>query len=137
MVFRPRPTSPLLELAGVIPPCDGSGWTLAQQAAMAEELADMRRRLDTLPVIEQSKGLLMARFGIDSDTAFAVLRRWSSHTNLNLRDISRMLVEAAAEPGVGGGSALADLIDRLQDNQAGHRDQPDQPTRCLTSAQRG
>src|SRR3954451_62575 len=73
-------------------------WTLAEQASMAQDLADMRQRLATLPVIEQSKGLLMGHYGIDADTAFALLRRWSSHTNLKLRDISRMLVDAATTP---------------------------------------
>jgi hypothetical protein len=69
-----------------------------EQARTAQELADLQQKLATLPVIEQSKGLLMAHYGIDADTAFAILRRWSSHTNLKLRVISRMLVDAASEP---------------------------------------
>ena len=38
----------------------------------------------------------MGHFGIDADAAFDVLRRWSSHTNLKLRDISRILAATAA-----------------------------------------
>src|SRR5690349_24939161 len=56
----------------------------------------LERRLASQPVIEQSKGILMGHFGIDADTAFAVLRRWSSQTNVKLRDISQMIVRAAA-----------------------------------------
>jgi hypothetical protein len=81
------------------------------------ELIGLRRRLDTLPVIEQSKGVLIGYFGIDPDTAFNVLRRWSSHSNIKLRDISQLLVDAASAPPVPGQpprSALADLIARLQ-----------------------
>ena len=82
------------------------------------ELAGLRRRLDTLPVIEQSKGILMSYFGIDAACAFNVLRRWSSHTNTKLRDISQLLVDAASTtppgPGQPQGSALDHLIARLQ-----------------------
>jgi hypothetical protein len=81
------------------------------------ELAGLRRRLDTLPVIEQSKGILMGYFGIDAACAFNVLRRWSSHTNTKLRDISQLLVDAASTPpgpGQPQGSALDHLITRLQ-----------------------
>lgn len=64
------------------------------------ELADLRRWLESLPVIEQAKGILMARYLIDAETAFSVLRRWSSHHNIKIRTISRQLTVAAS-----GGSA--------------------------------
>ena len=63
-------------------------------AALVEENAQLRARLDSLPIIEQSKGILMVRYQIDTDTAFALLRRWSSHNNIKLRHISRLLVDA-------------------------------------------
>jgi hypothetical protein len=84
---------------------------------LVAELTGLRRRLDTLPVIEQSKGILIGYFGIDADTAFNVLRRWSSHTNIKLRDISQLLVDAASappQPGQPPRSALDHLITRLQ-----------------------
>ena len=59
---------------------------------------NLQRRLATMPVIEQAKGLLIGRFGIDADTAFALLRRWSSYTNTKLRDVSGLLIETAARP---------------------------------------
>jgi len=92
-------------------------WTLAEQASMAQDLADMRQRLATLPVIEQSKGLLMGHYGIDADPAFALRWRWSSHTNLKLRDISRMLVDAATPPtDPDHPNGLAEIIHSLQES---------------------
>ena len=76
------------------------------------ELAGLHRRLETLPVIEQSKGILIGRYGIDPDSAFCLLRRWSSHTNLKLRDISRLIVDAASQ-GFPQQCALDDLLRRL------------------------
>jgi hypothetical protein len=100
----------------------------AQQSEdLLAELAGLRRRLDTLPIIEQSKGILIGYFSIDADTAFNVLRRWSSHTNIKLRDISQMLVNAAStppRPGQPPRLALDCLITRLQGQdsleRAGH-----------------
>ena len=60
--------------------------------------SQLAAKLDTLPVIEQAKGVVMARYGIDSDAAFALLRRWSSHTNVRVRDISHLVVTAVARP---------------------------------------
>ena len=86
------------------------------------ELNGLRRRLDTLPVIEQSKGILIGYFGIDADAAFSVLRRWSSHHNIKLRDISQLLVDAASgQPGPGQPprQPLDDLIAGLQAGTVG------------------
>ena len=73
-----------------------------EEAQLAAELTGLRRRLETQTVIEQSKGVLMGYYGIDADTAFALLKRWSQSSNTKLRDISSILVDAAtsqtAEP---------------------------------------
>ena len=66
---------------------------------MRVENANLRAKLASLPVIEQAKGILMGRYQISPDAAFALLRRWSSHINLKLRDISGLLVDAARHPG--------------------------------------
>jgi hypothetical protein len=120
-------------------------FTVDEQASMAQELADLQQKLATLPVIEQSKGLLMAHYGIDADTAFAILRRWSSHTNLKLRVISRLLVDAASEP-VDSESdddtsrrklVLAETIQSLQGAQRGDaRAHPTCQTLACTSQRR-
>jgi hypothetical protein len=78
---------------------DGSGPGLSDGVEqLLLDYEHLQRRLETMPVIEQAEGILMGRFGIDPDTAFQLLRRWSSHTNHKLRDISGLLVAAAAQP---------------------------------------
>jgi hypothetical protein len=37
----------------------------------------------------------MGYYGIDADTAFALLKRWSQSSNTKLREISSILVNAA------------------------------------------
>ena len=75
---------------------------------------NLQRKLETMPVIEQAKGILIGRFGIDPDTAFGLLRRWSCNTNRKLRDICRLLVDTAARPDDAGatssGPAALDLL---------------------------
>lgn len=51
--------------------------------------------LENRAVIEQAKGILMARGEFTSDEAFDELRRRSQHANRRLRDIARELVEDA------------------------------------------
>jgi hypothetical protein len=60
--------------------------------------ADLRALLSTLPVIEQAKGLMMGYYGVDADTAFDVLRRWSQNRNIKIRRLSAALTAAAAKP---------------------------------------
>ena len=95
---------------------DGLRWR-----ELVSELDGLERRLATQPVIEQAKGILMCHFGIGSDTAFAVLRRWSSHTNLKVRDISRMIVTAAGAESPAyprrANRELSNLINRLDKGQ--------------------
>jgi PAS domain-containing protein len=57
---------------------------------------DMQRALGSRAVIEQAKGIMMARFGCGPDEAFAQLTRLSSQRERKLRDIAREIVEQAA-----------------------------------------
>ena len=67
--------------------------------------------LATQPVIEQSKGILMGHLGIGPGAAFDVLRRWSSHINLKVRDICEILVTTATtNPPANPGRASQELI---------------------------
>jgi hypothetical protein len=70
----------------------------AAETAIQVENTHLRAQLASMPVIEQAKGILMVRYQISADVAFALLQRWSSHTNVKLRDISRWLVDAATTP---------------------------------------
>ena len=47
-------------------------------------------------VIEQAKGVLVQLYSVDADTAWALLRAFSTDTNRKVRDIARVLVEAAS-----------------------------------------
>lgn len=58
--------------------------------------AHLARLLASTPAIEQAKGLLIGYYGVDADTAYAVLRRWSSHTNTKLNQLAEQLVETAS-----------------------------------------
>ena len=62
------------------------------------ELLDLRRKLATLPAIEQAKGMLMGTYGISADAAFKVLRRWSMSNNLKLNTLCAILVAEASQP---------------------------------------
>ena len=46
------------------------------------------------PTIEQAKGALMLRYGLDAEEAFGLLRLYSQRVNLKLRDVARSLVDA-------------------------------------------
>lgn len=55
---------------------------------------NLRKKLDSLPVIEQAKGILMDRKHCTADEAFAILKRASMHRNRKLRDVAADIVEA-------------------------------------------
>jgi hypothetical protein len=94
---------------------DGIGTVDANQAVpqddVISELHHLRRRLETLPVIEQSKGILIGRYGIDAEAAFNILRRLACDHNIKLRDLSQQIVTAATTSGhPGPRPALNDLL---------------------------
>ena len=53
--------------------------------------ADAAAALSTRDVIGQAKGIVMERFGLTADAAFAVLVKASSHTNTKLRTVCEQL----------------------------------------------
>jgi len=75
-----------------------SGHTAAPESPENRELVDLRRKLATLPAIEQAKGMLMGYYGISADVAFEVLRRWSMRSNLKLNSLCATLVTEAGQP---------------------------------------
>jgi AmiR/NasT family two-component response regulator len=58
----------------------------------------LQARLETLPTIEQAKGIIMARSGVGSEEAFDILRRASQRTNVKLRDLAADIVTRAERP---------------------------------------
>lgn len=55
--------------------------------------------IESRTVIGQAQGVLMERFEIDADRAFAILRRFSQDGNVKLTDVARQLVETLELPG--------------------------------------
>jgi hypothetical protein len=58
--------------------------------------ARLQARLDSLPVIEQAKGILMARTGCGAEEAFDLLRKTSQRSNIRVRDLASQIVSRAA-----------------------------------------
>jgi AmiR/NasT family two-component response regulator len=58
--------------------------------------ARLAARLDSQPVIEQAKGILIAQVGCTPDEAFTMLRTASQRTNVRIRDLARDIVERTA-----------------------------------------
>jgi hypothetical protein len=48
---------------------------------------------------KQAIDILMERFDVDGDRAFAILRRYSRDTNTKLRDVAQQLIETRKLPG--------------------------------------
>ena len=69
---------------------------LALGYARSEE--GLRQALETRTVIGQAQGVLMERFEIDADRAFATLKRYSQQHNIKLKVLCRQLVETRALP---------------------------------------
>ncbi|GAB2646993.1 ANTAR domain-containing protein [Kribbella swartbergensis] len=69
---------------------------LARHASVAVATArheeTMAAAVDARKLVGQAMGILMERFDLDEDRAFAILRRYSQDTNTKLRDVARQLV---------------------------------------------
>jgi AmiR/NasT family two-component response regulator len=61
---------------------------------LAQELAGLRRAMESRAVIEQAKGIVMGATGCDAKAAFQVLVRQSQHENRKLRDVAEELVSS-------------------------------------------
>lgn len=61
----------------------------------ARAVEDLQHALESRRVIGVAVGLVMARYHVDEDAAFAFLTRASSHANRKLRDIAVEMVEQA------------------------------------------
>jgi hypothetical protein len=78
------------------------GFGFGQQASIAIVVAVEREQLlrarDSREIIGQAQGILMERYQITADQAFAVLRRYSSHRNQKLRLIAERMVNDRVLP---------------------------------------
>jgi ANTAR domain len=75
--------------------CSPAGQGLIQESAYARLLA----RLETMPVIEQAKGIIMAQSRCGDAHAFDLLRRASQRSNVPVRELAAQIVaKTAAAP---------------------------------------
>lgn len=87
------------------------------------QLAQLRDKLASQPVIEQAKGMLMQTFGVSADDAFGILRMLSQNSNVRLRWIARCVVESWTRRGPradfdAASDFLLELRDRLRATSA-------------------
>ncbi|MBB5791074.1 ANTAR domain-containing protein [Jiangella mangrovi] len=66
--------------------------------ADAQSIASLHLAVASRDLIGQAKGILMERYGLDSDQAFALLVRTSQTTNTKLADIAEHLVRSRRMP---------------------------------------
>jgi hypothetical protein len=77
--------------------------SVAEREALRSLAANLERALLSRAVIDQAKGVLMARLGVDADEAFARLVALSSRLNVKLRELARLVVEGDADLVVAAG----------------------------------
>ncbi|TCC45542.1 ANTAR domain-containing protein [Kribbella pittospori] len=79
---------------------------LARHASVALATArreqTMTRAVDARKLVGQAMGILMERYDLDGDRAFAILRRYSQDTNTKLRDVAQQLIDTRKLPGTAG-----------------------------------
>jgi GAF domain-containing protein len=82
---------------------------LARHASVALATArheeNMAQAVDARKLVGQAMGILMERFDLDADRAFAVLRRYSQDNNKKLRDVALELIQTRRLPGYAGSDA--------------------------------
>ena len=67
-------------------------WGICELGALHREIDQLKEALTSRATIDQAKGILMARHGVDPDEAFRLLVRMSNDTNVRLADVARALV---------------------------------------------
>ncbi len=103
-MVQPRPGP----AAGVVQAGEGTRSDLLTQIAI------LQSRLATMPAIEQTKGVLMAVYGLTDDATFDLLRWRSQHSNTKVRDLAARLTEALAAGDIGT-PVTTTRMDRLLD----------------------
>jgi two-component system, response regulator / RNA-binding antiterminator len=69
-----------------------------QERLQESAFARLRARVDSMPVIEQAKGILMAQHRCGPDQAFDLLRRASQRANVKVSVLAAQIVEQIASP---------------------------------------
>ena len=86
---------------------------LREHAAVGDlrrQLGQLQDALDARALIEQAKGILMGRYGMDAESAFGELSRRSQTTNVKVREVARRLVSGAGRATVPDIPAEEDIL---------------------------
>jgi GAF domain-containing protein len=78
-------------------------------------VSGLQTALQSRHLIGVAQGILMAQYDMGLETAFEVLRRYSSHANVKLRDVAHRVVEQRTLPDDYSQLANADSADSSQD----------------------
>lgn len=81
------------------------------------EVAQLRDALVSRASIDQAKGMLMSRYGVDADTAFRILQRWSSVSNIQVREVADTVVDVGVHGLPTPGLPARGLEDRMLGEQ--------------------
>jgi GAF domain-containing protein len=77
-------------------------YILARHASVAVASArheeTMAQAVDARKLVGQAMGILMERFDVDDDRAFAILKRYSQDNNTKLRDVAQQLIDTRRLP---------------------------------------
>jgi len=76
----------------------------SDNGAVDEEVANLRKAVESRDVIGQAKGILMERYKLTADEAFDRLRERSQHSHRRVAELNRVLAETGewAVDGVDG-----------------------------------
>jgi GAF domain-containing protein len=87
---------------------------LARHAAVAlsrgRHESNLLQAIDARKLIGQAQGMLMERFNLDADRAFAVLRRYSQDNNVKLREVAQRLIDTRQLPSTVKPTNTADTV---------------------------
>jgi hypothetical protein len=83
--------------------------------------ARLAARLDSQPIIEQAKGILIAQVGCTPDEAFGMLRAASQRTNVRVRDLADDIVNRATSTDRAADRPRHALGDQYSGDHAGAR----------------
>lgn len=72
----------------------------AEHVGHAQEVANLEAALATSRRIGAAVGILMARFNIDEEAAFRMLRKASNDRNIKVRDVADEVVETGTATGL-------------------------------------
>lgn len=70
-----------------------------ENAALHDEVHGLRSALDSTTVISQATGILMERYGIDTNRAFTVLVRQARTSGLRLLHVAEDIVASSRSDG--------------------------------------